>query len=361
MECAESVCLSTLSNAEYLNRFNAKAAHLRIPLVGSIDLTHRCNLRCIHCYLGGSPLFPGKQEMDTGKVLSLIDEITEAGCLHLLITGGEPLLRNDFPEIYRHVKKNGILVTVFTNGTLITDDIVDLFDDLPPQSIEISLYGASCATYEGITQTPGSYEKCLNGIRKLIGHNINVSLKTILMSTNKHEFFDIRKFAKELGVKFRFDPALFPRFNGDRTPLDLRVPPDEAVEKEFSDITRAVYWKEYYERFRGSIWSDNLYHCGAGVKSFHIDSYGFLKPCLMSNNFSHNLFEGSFLEGWNEVISNIMNIRAESVFLCNTCEKRYLCDFCPAFFGWENGSEHIRSEYLCAIGNQRFKKVHDYV
>lgn len=359
MECAESVCLSTLSNAEYLDRFNARAADLRIPLVGSIDLTHRCNLRCIHCYLGGSSLFPGKKEMDTEKVLSLIDEITEAGCLHLLITGGEPLLRNDFPEIYRHVKQNGLIITVFTNGTLVRNEVLDLFKDMPPQTIEISLYGATPSTYEKITRVPGSYQKCLDGIHRLRDHNISLSLKTILMSHNRHEFFDIKKFAMELGVKFRFDPALFPRFNGDRTPLDLRVPPDEAVEKEFSDITRARYWKEYYERSEGSLWSDNLYHCGAGTTSFHIDAYGFLKPCLMSHNFVYDLSAGSFSMGWNQTISGIKDLKANSTFACNACMKRYLCDFCPAFFGWENSSEHVRSEYLCAIGNQRFKKVHD--
>ena len=79
--------------------------------------------------------------MNTARVLSVIDEITEAGCLSLLITGGEPLLRHDFSEIYRHAKKSGLLVTVFTNGTLITPAVIELFADLPPQIVEISLYG----------------------------------------------------------------------------------------------------------------------------------------------------------------------------------------------------------------------------
>jgi MoaA/NifB/PqqE/SkfB family radical SAM enzyme len=356
MECAESLYLST---GEYLTQFNARAAKLRIPLVGSFDLTHRCNLRCVHCYLGGSPHIDGRKEMDTEKILTLIDEITDAGCLYLLITGGEPLLRNDFPEIYRRAKQNGLLITVFTNGTLITDAIIELFDDLPPQSIEISLYGASPATYEKITGTCGSYAKCLSGIRRLLDHHMNLSLKTILMSLNKHEFFDIENMAKEFGVKFRFDPGIFPRFNGDKNPLALRVSPDDAVEKEFSDGIRAKNWKKYFERTKGAVWSDNLYHCGAGVTSFHIDPYGMLKPCLMSNNFSYNLFEGSFMRGWNNVISRIMDIKADNVYNCNICEKRFLCDFCPAFFGWENGAEHIRSDYLCAIGHRRFDKIHN--
>jgi radical SAM protein with 4Fe4S-binding SPASM domain len=356
MECAETAWLST---GEYLSQFHAKAAKLHIPLTGSLDLTYRCNLKCIHCYLGGSHLTAPRKEMDTRKVLSLLDEITEAGCLHLLITGGEPLLRKDFPEVYRHAKQNGLIITIFTNGTLITDPILELFDDLPPQAIEISLYGATLTSYEKITHTPGSYEKCLEGIRRLLNHRLNLSLKTILMSLNTHELFDMEHMAREWGIKFRFDPSLFPRFNGERTPLDLRIPPEEAVEKEFSDPTRAGNWKKYFEETKGSIWSDNLYHCGAGVTSFHIDPYGFLKPCLMSDNFSYNLSGGSFLKGWEEVIPRISDMKPDAAYSCNGCEKRYLCDLCPAFFKWENGAEHIRSEYLCAIGNRRFQKVHN--
>ena len=356
MECAQN---AYLSNEEYLMQFNSRTARLRVPVAGSLDLTHRCNLRCIHCYLGESRRTPGREEMDTAKVMSVIDEITDAGCLYFLITGGEPLLRNDFPEIYRRAKQNGLIVTVFTNGTLITDPIIDLFSDLPPHAIEISLYGATSATYEKIAQTKGSYDKCMEGIRKLLDHTINLRLKTILMSINSHEFFAIEHMAKDLGVKFRFDSSLFPRSNGDKSPLALRVSPDEAVAKEFADITRAKELIKYYERTKESECSDNLYQCGAGIMSFHIDPYGYLKPCLMSQNFSYTLSEGSFLRGWNEVISGIMDIKAGNDFYCNKCEKRSACDFCPAFFGWENGVEHIRSEYLCAIGTNRFQKINN--
>lgn len=296
--------------------------------------------------------------MDTRKILSVIDEITEAGCLNFLITGGEPLLRNDFPQIYSHAKKNGLLVTVFTNGTLITDSILDLFRDLPPYTIEISLYGATAVTYEKITGITGSYEKCINGIRKLIEHKINVRLKTILMAVNSHEFFDIENMAKRYGIKFRFDAAIFPRINGDKSPLTLRVPPRDAVEKEFSNLERAGAWKEYFDKVQGQAMANTLYTCGAGLTVFHIDPYGNLKPCLMINNLSYNLSEGSFLEGWHDIISLIRNRKVSGdVFHCNQCDKLFLCGFCPAFFEWENGQEDIRSDYTCDMGNYRFQMI----
>jgi MoaA/NifB/PqqE/SkfB family radical SAM enzyme len=130
---------------EYLEKFNKKVVEQRVPFSGSIDLTHRCNLNCVHCYIGDKTKISGdgKQEIDTGQWISILDEIVEAGCLNLLITGGEPLLRKDFVEIYRHAKTKGMLITVFTNGTLITEEILDTFKQLPPRAVEITLYGNS--------------------------------------------------------------------------------------------------------------------------------------------------------------------------------------------------------------------------
>ncbi|MFZ3138773.1 MAG: radical SAM protein [Thermodesulfovibrionales bacterium] len=351
MPCTET---TWLSNKEYLREFTKKTAQLRIPLSGTLDLTHRCNLRCVHCYLGHSRNMLQK-EMDTKQILSLIDEFTEAGCLYFLISGGEPLLRSDFPDIYRHAKNNGLIVTVFTNGTLITNTVLELFHDLPPYAIEISLYGATSSTYEKISCVPGSYEQSLNGIKQLLYNKIRVRLKTILMTLNSHEFFDIKSMADKFGVKFRFDAAIFPCLNSDKAPLNLRVSPEEAIEKEFSDEENVVQWIKYFEKSQGSILSDNLYHCGAGVDNFYIDPYGNLKPCLMTTNITYNIANGGFLKGWHDV-SHIRDKKAEeNIHDCTQCEKIHLCGFCPAFFELETGSENIRSEYLCAMGEQRFQ------
>lgn len=348
-----------LSNSEYIAAFNRKSAELRTPLSGSIDLTHRCNLKCIHCYFreGSCAQESGDREMSTSRILSLIDEITAAGCLFLLISGGEPLLREDFPEIYAYAKKKGLLVTVFTNGTLLNEKVLELFAELPPQVVEISLYGASAGTYEKITGIRGSYEKCLNAIQQLLKRRINVRLKTILMTINSGEFTDMENMARKFSVKFRFDAAIFPRLNGDRSPLSLRVSSREAVEREFSDPDRARGWAEYFNRAQGQPPSDRLYSCGAGVIGFHINAYGILQPCIMPTGIQFNLLKGSFLEGWRDVVSLLGRRETGDSFLCKTCEKRHLCGYCPAFFLMEKGREDVCSEYLCAIGNDRFARI----
>jgi MoaA/NifB/PqqE/SkfB family radical SAM enzyme len=357
MDCTQT---SWLSDIEYFHHFKKKVVQQRVPISGSLDLTRRCNLRCVHCYQGGSSKNPkDHRELSTNEWLSHLDDITEAGCLYLLITGGDPLLRKDFSTLYRHAKRNGLLVTVFTNGTLISDDIAGLFTDLPPQLVEISLYGATAGTYEGITGVQGSYTQCLSGIRKLVDHGINLKIKTILMILNAHEFYDMERMAKEYGVKFRFDAAIFPCFNGDKTPLRLRVAPEEAVEKEFSDAERSQNWREYYEKRKDLVFSDSLYLCGAGLTNFHIDPFGNLQPCLMTQSYKYDLSAGGFLNGWRNLIPSIRAKKAGAAYSCNGCGKRSLCGFCPPYADLEHGEEKSCSGYLCKIGELRYQAINN--
>jgi radical SAM protein with 4Fe4S-binding SPASM domain len=360
VECTETYT-PVLTNEEYLREFNKKVAQHRVPLSGNLALTHRCSVRCVHCYLREevSARENINKELNTLQWKRIIDEITRAGCLYLLITGGEPLLRQDFKEIYRHTKTNGLLVTLFTNGMLINDDILEFFQQFPPKAVEITLYGATPGTHERITRVKGSYEKTLEGIKKLIQQKINVRLKTILMTLNRHEFFDMQNMAGELGVKFRFDAAVFPGLNGDKSPIHLRVPVEDAIEKEFSDENRRQQWKDFFVKMRGLSSQDYLYQCGAGMTHFHIDPYGNLKPCLMVTDLEYNLVNGNFSTGWNEVMSLIRERKPGSNYKCNHCKKRALCGFCPAFFKLENDAEDTCSQYLCAMGQQRFEKINE--
>jgi len=351
-----------LTNTEYLDQFHRKAVRLRIPLSGSLDLTYRCNLKCVHCYVGpqNDVREMQKEEMATDKVLSLIDEITDAGCLDLLISGGEPLMRKDFSNVFLHAKMKGLLVTVFTNGTLVTEDVLSLFHRYPPYLVEISLYGATSATYEAVTGVPGSYARCIDGIERLLSKGIRVKLKTMLMTLNCHELSAMEQVARAYGISFRLDAALFPRINGDKAPLAMRISPDDAVEHELTDVERLKSWKEFFAGQDGSPVSDQLYVCGAGNTGFHIDPYGILKPCVMVRSNTFNLSEGSFLSGWNGPINEISDKKASPTYACNGCGYYVLCGACPGFFELENGAEDIHSEYLCAMGRARMRKLSSY-
>ena len=347
------------SSKQYLELMGQKVIENRVPLSGSIDLTHRCNLDCIHCYLGdkirADRLAP--RELSARRWCAVLDEVARAGCLYLLISGGEPMLRDDFGDIYTHAKMCGMLVTVFTNGTTVTDDTVKLFRDYPPFGVEISLHGASEATCEHITGRKDAFVRCLKGIEKLLAAGIRVSLKSVLMTQNRAELSAIGRIAENFGIDFRFDAAIFSGLNGEPLPRGIRVAPEDAVALELADAGRLEQWRSYFLSMQGEPVSDRLYRCGAGETNFYIDPYGFLTPCLMVAEPRYDLGKGSFLTGWRDCIARIRERKAGDQFVCRSCEKRSLCELCPALFRIETGSEEMRSDYICALGHHRYRAV----
>nr|MDA3894796.1 radical SAM protein [Desulfobacteraceae bacterium] len=338
MECTQPSLLDP--DAFYLD-FVRKVRQQRIPVNGSIELTRQCNFNCIHCYLGDMRTSSDilRNELNTSQWIKIIDEIVEAGCLFLLFTGGEPLLRKDFIDIYRHAVKRGMLVTVFTNGSLISNEILDVFKEFPPQVVEVSLYGSTAETYKSITGRIDGFKKTMAGIEKLSNHGIRTQLKTILMTKNQHEFDLIQKISDDRGLKFRFDAMIFPRLNGERSPVEYRVSPEIIVEKDLSSPDRRSKWEEFYRRMKNIELSDVLYDCGAGVTNFHIDSVGMLSPCIMTGHVSYDLLHGLFSDGWENKIPKIKEKKVPLEFACRKCKNQSLCGYCPAFFKLETGSD----------------------
>ncbi|MBN1197601.1 MAG: radical SAM protein [Candidatus Aminicenantes bacterium] len=328
----------------------------RIPFSGSLALTHRCNLYCVHCY--AREMNPSSPELSRDHWLRIIDDIKDAGCLHLLLTGGEPLLHRDFKRIYTYAKQNGFLVTVFSNGTRVDAAILDLFSELPPYQVEISVYGASSAVHERVTGVPGSFEQTRRGIEQLLAKGIRLRLKSVLMTLNHGEFPAMEEWAASLGVRFRFDAAIFPAISGDRSPLELRVAPERAVELEMSKTERMRSWHEFLDQFRGHKTSQNLYDCGSGINTFHVDPHGWLYPCLMVRHTRYSLLSGNFRDGWANAFNAFRQTVAPAGMPCSNCDQKLLCGYCPGFFLLENGSETIPSPYICKIGKLRSEKLY---
>jgi radical SAM protein with 4Fe4S-binding SPASM domain len=330
----------------------------RVPLNGSIAITHRCHLRCVHCYLGGErTTLPEGGEMDTAFWRSLVDQVADAGCLNLLITGGEPLLRPDFGQIYERAIRRGILVSVFTNGTLVGDAILALFELLPPQQVEVTLYGASAESFERVTGVPGSYRRCLAGVDAMLERRIPVGLKAMILRENQHEIPEMRRMAEERGVSFRLDGAVFPCRDGQPAPLTHRVPAEQAVALEMEDGKLLRKTADYFQRMRGSAPENRLFSCMAGLTTFHVDPQGTLLPCLMAQSHGYDLRLGSFRAGWDEAVRRFSQQAIEPGYECHSCEKRFLCGLCPAQSGMETGSPHRKAEFLCQLGEARLQAI----
>ena len=364
---------SCLSDVEFLAEVRRRIAAERIPFTGSMDLTHRCNLKCLHCYLGDlrAPDPTAHRELSTDQWRRIIGEMADAGCFELLMTGGEPLLRPDFAAIYTDARERGILVAVFTNAMLINDRVADLWKDLPPMLVEASIYGATAETHDRITGVAGSWSRTLAGMRCLLGRGIKAGLKTILMKPNLHEYREMEQLAESMGCSWRLDSAVFPCLPGgdghartscggrsavELAPLDLRVDSATAVELECSAPRRVAALRDAYRRLQSSAAAGQLYTCGAGLTGFHVDPYGFLQPCLLTPGYQCSVLDRGFAAAWRE-IGRVRDVAAPPGYECGRCDKRPICSGCPAIFDLENGAGHIKSKYLCETAQMRYDVI----
>jgi len=330
----ECLHLPELSYMDFTDRLEERLAGRRIPLSGSIELTERCNLRCVHCYINQPVEDIGRQarELTFFEWDRLLGEIADEGCLWLLLTGGEIFVRPDALRIYETAKRKGLLITLFTNGTTITQRIADFLAEWPPTAIEITIYGATERTFEAVTRTPGSYRNFLQGIERLVEHRLPVKLKTTAMTLNHHELSAMQEFADLAGLDFRIDPLLTCRADGQVGPAKLRLSPEDVLQIDMNDPRRRKEWHEFCDRFLDArIDTDHLYACAAGVRSFHIDAHGQLSMCLIARQPAHDLRVGSFHDGWHSFLATVRTLPAPRDFPCNRCAVVALCGQCP---GW---------------------------
>jgi radical SAM protein with 4Fe4S-binding SPASM domain len=352
MDCPH---IPELGYGEFSKRLHQKVAGQRIPIVGSLELTFRCNLRCAHCYVAfGHQGVPGRKELTRAEICDILDEIVDEGCLWLLLTGGEPLLRPDFSEIYTYAKRKGLILSLFTNGTLLTPRIVEHLAEWCPFVVEITLYGRTQETYERVTGVPGSHARCMRGIDLLLEREIPLKLKTMLMTLNQHELWDMEAYADGLGVDFRFDPMLNAGLDGVADPTQYRLAPEEVVSFDLADAKRLERWHEFCERFIASPSDpESLYICGAGLSSFHIGPYGELSACMIARQPSYGLRGGTFHQGWHEFIPWVRAQKRTQQTPCAQCELMSLCGQCPGWAQLEHGDQERPVPYLCQVAHRR--------
>ena len=195
------------------------------------------------------------------------DQVAAAGTIWMLFTGGEIFLRKDFFEIYDHARRLGLIVTLFTNGTTVTERIAERLAADVPYSIEVTLYGRTRETYEKVTGVRGSHEKCYRGVELMLERGLPVKLKTIVMRTNQHELVDMASYAKGHGLEFKYDTMINPNFDGSLMPCNVRLSPEESVVVDFALPERMEEYREYFEA-RKHITSSGCSRAGRGAVPF---------------------------------------------------------------------------------------------
>ena len=356
--------MEQLSYGAFSADLHRRQAGERVPLQVSIEVTRRCPLECLHCYnnLPMGDMEAKQRELSKDEHFRMLDELVEMGCFWLLYTGGEIFARKDFLEIYTYAKKKGFLITLFTNGTIINEQIADYLVEWPPFAIEITLYGRTRETYEALTAVPGSYDRCLRGIKLLKERGLPLKLKTVATSINKHEVVAMRRFAEdELGVEFKMDGQVNPRIDCSQSPLAVRLTPEEVVALDMSAPKGASEYRRLanhdLENPPNLAQIDTVYHCGGGMSGFAINAYGEMGICVISQQETFSVREVGVAKVWEGSLLQLRSRKRTRATKCNQCRIQSLCGMCPANGEMESGDRESPVEFLCHVAHLRAAAV----
>jgi radical SAM protein with 4Fe4S-binding SPASM domain len=247
-----------------------------------------------------------------------------------------------------------MLATLFTNGTMLTPRLADLLGEYPPHLVEITLYGATQATYERVTGVQGSYARCMRGIDLLLDRGLRLNLKSVVLRANQHEMEEMRAIAERLDVPFRFDGVLWPRLDGGQEALRQRLSPAEVVALDREYPERQQEYADLARKFSSDpVRAERVYACGAGQHSFHVDCAGRLSVCMMTRQPAYDLLSGSFQEGWEGALAAELSKTRSLDTPCRTCTANSLCAQCPGWSRAVHGDDETPVEYICEIGRLR--------
>jgi MoaA/NifB/PqqE/SkfB family radical SAM enzyme len=337
----------------------------RLPLEGHLDLTYRCNNDCRHCWLRIPKDDPASnRELPFDEIRSIVDQARSLGTRRWSISGGEPMLRPDFPEIFDYLTRKAVSYTLNTNGTLITPAIARLL--VRKGTKMVALYGATKETYDHVTRHPGGFEEAMQGISYLKEAGAGFIVQLIPMRDNWHEWEKMKGLARSLSRHWRVGaPWLY--LSSCRDPLRnaeisrQRLDPRDVVELDQPDMSNDEATAHDYEHVEGD---DRLFaRCIANRRDFHVDPYGGMTFCsfIKDPDLRYDLRKGTFREAWEAFIPSLEDtVRggAEYHEHCGSCEQRKECRWCPVY-GWlEHGRFSAPVEHLCDVAgeNRRFKE-----
>jgi radical SAM protein with 4Fe4S-binding SPASM domain len=319
-----------------------RCSELNIPAQVVLELTYRCNLHCVHCYIDVEE--PDELSVDEWK--DVIDQLKAAGTIYLLFTGGEIMVRDDFMEIATYARRNGFLVGFLTNATLLTPDVVKDIVDLKPFAVTTSLYGTSPQVHEEVTGVAGSFEKTIAGIKMLVDSGIKPLVQTLVMKHNVHELMQIRELVRILGADSHISVGIQPSKTGADYPFQY-----DSGEVELRDTEKELECP-YPNRNTG------VDMCKAGKALCSISPRGDVYPCLMFPMKLGSLKKSSFDSIWKlepcVELRYLRSMRRTDLYACKECELATYCQRCTGVAYLESGMFNGPSDSACRRAQTRW-------
>lgn len=356
---------------------NAVARRDKLPLSGTFELSPVCNLSCKMCYVRKTP---AEVAAHSRPILTLEqwerigDEALDAGLLFLLLTGGEPFLWPDFRTLYEYLHRKGALISVNSNGTLISQDTVDWLTDHPPARINITLYGASDEAYRRLCGVDHVYRRVTANIDRLLAAGIQVKLNASMTPYNVSDMEGIVRFARERNLLLELGTYMFPpiRRDADSVGTGDRFTPEQAARYalEHKRLTlEPEQYRQYLEQaVRGIVPApgldescidplDGTVKCAAGRGSFWITWDGYMIPCGMVPEPKADIAQLGFDQAWRQTVAQTEQIRLSGV--CQSCPNKNVCHSCMAMAIAETGSHAGIPTYLCRMAESTRSQAGD--
>jgi AdoMet-dependent heme synthase len=304
-----------------------KARRLGVPLSVQLDVTYRCNERCVHCYLDHED----HGEMTTAEIMHLLDEMAEAGVFILTLSGGEIFVRKDFFEILEYARRLMFCVKLKTNAVLIREHEARRIRDLGVESVQISIYSHRPEVHDAITLVPGSLKRSVTAIRFLKSQGLKVIIANVLMTENMQDYSGVRALAAELGVECTLDPTVTPMMDGN--PSTLRLGVGHTVLREVFRDSSMVGDTEEFCAIPAPAGDSELesFPCSAGHTACYVSPYGDVYPCVQFPLPTGNVRQQRFVDIWrhSDRMNEVRAIRLKDLTTCTQCTHLSNCTRCP--------------------------------
>lgn len=316
------------------------------------EITPCCNFNCVHCYLCNHHDY---KELSYDDVIRIIDILYEKEVLFLTLTGGDIFTRKDFVDIYLYAKKKGFIIELYTNGSLINEEIISVFEQYPPLLVDISLYGSCEETYKKVTGVIGAFSKVLKNIELLLAAGIRVSLKAPVLNLYYDELPQIKKIAENFSIPFRTGFEVFPAIDNDDSVQNYGVPLADSIKYEFQEFMERprTFGEEGDYDVVNLLKEKPLFRCKLGRASCAIDFNGNMCPCMSFRHVGVPVTFENFDEIWNS-FSQYPKMRASSNYKCLSCKAYDFCDICPAMMQFVHGDLEYVDEHFCKSAKARY-------
>ena len=311
----------------FLENLNTKAVERGIPLGVHLDVTWRCNERCVHCYLDHDD----QGELTFDEINDLLQQMADAGVFFLAISGGEPLLRNDLFAIIRRARELTFNVKLKTNAIRIREKEAAMISELGVETVQVSIYSHRPEVHDAITKVKGSLDRSLDAIRFLVSQGLKVTMANVVMKQTRWDYPGVRALAAELGAHFTIDPTITPHINGDRSLLRLNI--DRNGLREIMNDKTIAGQEDQFAVVAPGADEDVLDQvpCSAGHSACYVSPYGDVYPCVQFPLPSGNVRQQKFIDIWkySPQLQEVRSIRSRDLPVCSTCAHVGGCSRCP--------------------------------